>query len=290
MIERIDIEGDEVKTLKIRRVMVLYIHYAFLLLFAAGCANPYQINYLSTVQKWPGDVTNRLLKPKGPPKLVTTEDVKKDARTLLESGYVLLGKAKFRDRKLDESLALQQGKAVGAWLVLVASKYVNTVTESMPFNQWTPDQTTITSETTQIQHDPRKPPETIQKQTVQTVQGELQTTYVPENVAYYDYSAAFWAKTKPSILGVLVQPLSDDLKKQYETNKGVGVFVVINGSPAFNADILKGDLLMSLAGEEIVTPDQFFDIVNRHAGQAVELGLIRDGKSMTVQLRLNRNE
>jgi C-terminal processing protease CtpA/Prc len=282
-------EGAEVETLKIPRVMVFYISCAFFLLFAAGCANPYQINYLSTVQKWPGDVTQRLLKPEGPPKLVTTEDVKKDSRTLLESGYVLLGKANFRDKKLDESLALQQGKAVGAWMVLVAKKYVNTVTESVPFNQWAPDQTTITSETTQIQRDPEKPLETIQKQTVQTVQGELQTTYVPENVEYYDYSAAFWAKAKPPILGVLVQPLSDEQKKLYETNKGVSVFVVVNGSPAFNADILKGDLLMSLAGEEIIMPDQFFDIVNRHAGQAVELGLIRDGKSMTVQLRLNRD-
>jgi hypothetical protein len=290
MVIRIDIEGAEVNPLKTRRVMILFVNCAFLLLFAAGCANPYRINYLSTVQKWPGDVANRLSKPEGPPKLVTTEDVKKDAQTLLESGYVLLGKAKFRDKKLDESLALQQGKAVGAWVVLVANKYVNTVTESVPFSQWTPDQTTITSETTQIRHDSEKPPETIQRQTVQTVQGELQTSYVPENVEYYDYSACFWAKAKPPILGVLVQPLGDDLKKKFETNKGVSVFVVINGSPAFNADILKGDLLMSLAGEEITTPDQFFDIVARHAGQTVDLGIIRGDKSVDIRLKLNRDE
>src|SRR5438552_328958 len=92
----------------------------FVLLLASGCENPYHKNYLSTIQKWPGGVASRVLKPQGPPKLVTSTNMKEDAHSLLEDGYVLLGRAKFRGAKLDESQALEQGQAVGAWLALVA--------------------------------------------------------------------------------------------------------------------------------------------------------------------------
>ncbi|HEY5039206.1 MAG TPA: PDZ domain-containing protein [bacterium] len=277
------------KTNRTNRIPILKISCAVFIFLAAGCENPYRKNYLSTVEKWPGAVATRLLKPPEPPKLVTSTDMKEDSQALLESGYVLLGRSTFRDTKLDETMALQQGQAVGAWVVMTAHKYVSTSTESVPFGQWTPDQTTVTTQTTQVQRDPSKPPVDIQQQTVQTVQGQYQTTYVPVNVDYYDYSASFWAKTKPSLIGVLVQPLTDDLKKSYQTNKGVLVKVVIRDSPAYNADVLKGDALMNLAGEEIRTPDQFFDIVTRHAGQKAALDLVRDGRDMTVQLTLNRD-
>jgi C-terminal processing protease CtpA/Prc len=278
------------KNMKIRRTHILQAACAVLLLYTVGCENPYRKNYLSTVEKWPGGVSQRLLKPQGSPRLVTSADVKKDAQSMLESGYTLLGRAKFRDRKLDESLAVEQGESVGAWVVLVESKYVSTVTESVPFGQWIPDQTTITTEDTLVQHDPRKPPVVIQKQTVQTVQGEYQTTFVPQNVEYYDYSATFWAKTRRPLIGVLVQSLTDDLKKVLETNKGVVVKVVVRDSPAFNADVLKGDVLMKLAGEEIRSPDQFFDIVSRNAGKKVVLDLFRNGRDVQIQFQLNRDE
>jgi C-terminal processing protease CtpA/Prc len=233
-------------------------------------------------------VASRVLKPEGEPKLVTSNNMKNDSHSLLEDGYVLLGRAKFRDPKLDESQAIEQGKSVGAWVILVSHQYVNTVTESVPFNQWTPDQTTVTEENAQIQHDPNKPPVTVQKQTVQTVQGQFQTTYVPVNMDYYEYSATFWAKAKPSPIGVLVEPLSDDQKKQLQTNKGVVVEVVIRGTPAYEADVLKGDILTSLADEQIQTPDQFFDIVARHRGETVNLILSRDGQAKTLSLTLSR--
>ncbi len=276
------------KTTDIRPSLRISPWCALILLFASGCENPYHKNYLSTIQKWPGGVASRVLKPEDEPKLVTSNNMKSDSHSLLEDGYVLLGRAKFRDPKLDESEALEQAKAVGAWMVLVSHQYVNTVTESVPFSQWTPDQTTVTEQTAQIQRDPNKPPVTLQNQTVQTVQGQFQTTYVPVNMDYYEYSATFWAKAKPSPIGVLVEPLTDDQRKQLQTNKGVMVEVVIRGTPAYEADVLKGDVLMSLADEQIQTPDQFFDIVGRHQGEPVILILVRDGQAKTLSLTLSR--
>jgi predicted metalloprotease with PDZ domain len=146
----------------------------------------------------------------------------------------------------------------------------------------------VTQENALVQTDPNKPPVTIQKQTVQTAEGQFQTTYVPVNTDYFDYSASFWAKAKPSPIGVLVDDLTDQLRKEYQTNKGVVVEVVVRGTPAFNADVLKGDILVSLAGEEIQGEDQFFDVVSRHTGETVDLNLIRDGQAKTLSLTLTK--
>jgi S1-C subfamily serine protease len=123
---------------------------------------------------------------------------------------------------------------------------------------------------------------------VQTAEGQFQTTYVPVNTDYYEYSATFWAKVKPSPIGVLVDPLSEDQKKELQSNKGVVVDWVVRGTPAYNADVLKGDILVSLAGEEIQTPEQFFDIVYRHPGETVDLNLIREGQGKTLSLTLSK--
>lgn len=276
------------KKIKFRRFEILKLSCGLLFVLTSGCVNPYKNNYLSTLQKWPGAVSDSILKPAGPPRLLTSANMKKDAQAMLETGFVLMGRAKFRNEQLDENLALQQAQAIGAWVVLVSDKYVGTETQSVPIADWTPDQTTTTTEDVQVQRDPNKPPVDIQRQVTQTTPGQLQISYVPENVDYYDYSATFWGKTKPSLMGVLVQPLSADLKQTYQTNKGVVVKIVIQKSPAYNANVLEGDVLMSLAGEDIETPDQFFDILSRHAGQSVALNLFRNGQAQTIQLTLNQ--
>ena len=276
------------KTFKAHWSAILQISCAVFIFFSAGCGNPYKKNYLSTLQKWPSAVSDSILKPVGPPQLLTSDNMKNDAKSMLETGFVLLGRAKFQEEKLDESMALQQAQAIGAWVVLVSNKYVGTETQSVPIGEWTPDQTTTTTENVQIQRDPNKPPVDIQRQVTQTTPGQLQITYVPVSVDYYDYSATFWAKAKPSPIGVLVQPLTVVLKKTYQTNKGVVVKIVVQKSPAYNANVLEGDVLVSLAGEDIETPDQFFDLISRNAGKTVDLNLIRNGQPLTISIKLDQ--
>ena len=55
---------------------------------------------------------------------------------------------------------------------------------------------------------------------------------LPYSVDRYDYAATFWAKSKLLPLGVHVNDLTDDLRKQLGSNRGVVVNVVVKGSPA----------------------------------------------------------
>ncbi|HUO58025.1 MAG TPA: PDZ domain-containing protein [bacterium] len=252
----------------------------------SGCGNPYRENYLSTLEKRNKDELSRLLPPSHPPTLVTSNDLKDDSIRMRENGYLLIGRSKFHSAPVDERQALDQAKQVGAEVVLVNHKYVNSVTESVPMSEYIPGQQVSHQETTVVQQGDATPT-VIQKQSNTTVQGEFHTTFVDQNVDYYEYAATFWAKAKPSLLGVLVKALDDKAKAQIGSNKGVLVRVVVKDSPAYDADILRDDILLNLGGEVIRDPDQFFDLVQRNEGKEVPLILYRAGQELTVNVKIN---
>lgn len=257
-----------------------------LLLMVAGCLNPYREHYLSTVQKWPAAITERVLTPTGDPQIVSSTDMKADAHHMLQYGYVLLGKSHFKSQQVDEGQALDQARQIGAWVVMVSDQYIGTKTVSVPIVNWTPPTTTTTVVDVQRGGDGNRPPHDVQKVITQTDPGQMNVNYVPEDVDYYKYAATFWAKTKPSPIGVLVGPLTDAEKQTYQTNLGVVVKVVIEQSPAYMANVLEGDVLTGLAGESITSVDQFYDIVNRNLGKAVSLDIIRNGQPQSPSIQL----
>ncbi|HEY5039920.1 MAG TPA: PDZ domain-containing protein [bacterium] len=81
-------------------------------------------------------------------------------------------------------------------------------------------------------------------------------------------------------------PAANDPLKPAPTQNGLLVKIVITNSPAYYVGIHEGDLLTSLAGEQLATADQFFDVVSRNAGQKVALVLI--GVSLTILAVFNK--
>lgn len=260
----------------------------FLMLgLTAGCSNPYHENYLSTLEKRNKEELSRILPPSGPPKLVTSNDLKADSLRMRENGYLLVGRVTFRSSPVDEAQSLDQAKKIGAEVVLVNHKYVNSATESVPIEQWIPGQQIDHNETTVVDNGSATPT-VIQKQSSTTVQGEFRTAYVEQNMDYYDYSATFWAKAKPSLFGVLVRALDDKTKAAIGSNKGVLVRAVVKDSPAFEADILRDDVILSLGNDMVRDPDQFFDLMKNHEGEEVPVGIYRAGSNMTVNVKIGR--
>jgi hypothetical protein len=102
-------------------------------------------------------------------------------------------------------------------------------------------------------------------------------------------SPEFWAKSKPPPLGVHVNDLTDHLRKEIRSNRGVVVEVVVKGSPAFDADIMHGDIITRTNDEVISDAQSFGTIVGRYAGQEVILQTYRDGQAHDVPVRLNRS-
>ncbi|MEG3181050.1 Do family serine endopeptidase [Sphingomonas sp. LT1P40] len=88
-------------------------------------------------------------------------------------------------------------------------------------------------------------------------------------------------------LGVGIQPLTEDLAKSFGVPKGRGELIsrVEPGEAAAKAGIKQGDVITKVDGKD-VTPDTTLSYLaaNLRPGTKVPMELIRDGKTVTVQL------
>lgn len=95
------------------------------------------------------------------------------------------------------------------------------------------------------------------------------------------------ATVQRGYLGVGIQPLSEDLAKSFGVPKGKGELVsrVEPGEAAAKAGIKQGDIITKVDGKD-VTPDQTLSFLTASVrpGTRVPIELVRDGKTMTLQL------
>ncbi|MFZ1947263.1 MAG: PDZ domain-containing protein [bacterium] len=95
-------------------------------------------------------------------------------------------------------------------------------------------------------------------------------------------------------LGVMLQPLTDDISQAMSLEKGTtGVLVadVVGGSPAEAAQIAKGDVIVEIDGKSIESPDDAIAKVKSMApGDAIKLVVLRDGKREVVTATLGQRD
>ena len=86
-------------------------------------------------------------------------------------------------------------------------------------------------------------------------------------------------------LGVMVQPLGDELAKQFglKAREGVLVAEVTADSPAAKAGMKPGDVIVEFAGKAVATPQELQSAVERSpGGKPQTIAIVRDGKRMTL--------
>ncbi len=256
-----------------------------ILLVVCACANPFRKSYTSSLERWPSGEVGRLLAPEGPAKIVTSNDMRRDAIRMMEDGYLLLGRSVFRSPEVDPKLARKVSEEIGASVILVAQRHATSLTEAVPMSVWIPDREITTTETGVVQGGPNAG-QMWERETTKVIEGEFRTQYIPETTDYYDYAATYWAKSKPPIFGVLVAALDERERQQLQSNRGVSVRAVIRRSPAFQSDILRGDILTRIADLDVFDPDQFFDAVVANQGKKVALEYFRNGEKKTIAVQL----
>ena len=90
-------------------------------------------------------------------------------------------------------------------------------------------------------------------------------------------------------LGVIIQPLTSDLAKQFGLKPGEGALVadVAAGSPAAKIGLKAGDVIVEFAGKAVSTPQELQAIVEQAAiGRDQSLAVLRDGKRIELTVRL----
>jgi S1-C subfamily serine protease len=90
-------------------------------------------------------------------------------------------------------------------------------------------------------------------------------------------------------LGVSLQRLEGGLAEALNMQEDSGVLVgqVMDGSPAEDAGLKSGDIVVALDGEKVDTPSTLRRAVGKHGVEdEVEIEYLRDGKSATVRAKL----
>ena len=88
-------------------------------------------------------------------------------------------------------------------------------------------------------------------------------------------------------LGVMIQPLTDELARHFGVKAREGVLVagVTPGSPAAKAGLQAGDVIVTFAGKAVSTPQELQGSVEQAAiGRQQSLAIVRDGKPRTLNV------
>ena len=99
------------------------------------------------------------------------------------------------------------------------------------------------------------------------------------------------AKKSNAWLGVYTQSVDRDISDAFELDIDYGAIVneVLGDSPADEAGIKDGDVIISFDGQKVWDQDDLLDFLeDKRAGESVELELFRDGKSVTVKVELGK--
>ncbi len=89
-------------------------------------------------------------------------------------------------------------------------------------------------------------------------------------------------------LGIAMQPLTADLKKQFKVEQGVLISEVMKGDPADDGGLKPGDVILKIGEKEVRTPhDVQFAVLTYRPGDKVRFLIDRGGqrKSLTVVAR-----
>jgi serine protease Do len=90
-------------------------------------------------------------------------------------------------------------------------------------------------------------------------------------------------------LGVSIQPITPELAKSFNLSGREGALVasVIEGSPAEQAGLKPGDVIVRYDGKAVESPRALSTLVAATAsGRAVEVGVIRDGRTQPVRVTI----
>lgn len=96
-------------------------------------------------------------------------------------------------------------------------------------------------------------------------------------------------KVSRGFLGIALQPLTEDLAKEFKIDGGAGVLVaeVTSKSPAEKAGLQVGDVVVEVSGKKVEGPRELqLMVAGINPGSKIEVKIVREGQPKTVTVEL----
>ena len=87
-------------------------------------------------------------------------------------------------------------------------------------------------------------------------------------------------------LGVIQRELNDADRKLINSNHGVTTVATIINSPAFNADIIPGDIITAIDNVPVSGSESFGHYIDTHRNTRVTITLVRKGETLNKSVQL----
>ncbi len=266
-------------------------------LMQTGCAtNPIAKNYQSFMDRMPPSLQQRLLPPSQTPRLFTasSESYTNEVRRLTENGYALVGVSRFAGSNPSDRQVVDYAKSIGADAALWDASFSGTEQGMRPLMRYEPGKTTTTTRSGSANVNVYGGGEsasangTYSGQSTTTTPGEIKTQYVPYQKDVYAHLISFWRRARPGALGVRCAILPDELRTTLKRNTGAYVTEVVIDSPAFKANILRGDTIIQLGEIPISSPQDLNNQLAQLLGQKVTTKILREGKVLEIPVQMNK--
>lgn len=260
-----------------------------LALLLGSCANPYAQFFNPSPTPVPPDRVDAAAAA-APAIYNYSANPDADAQAMMENGFGYLGASSFNTgQRVTKSELLDQAKKVGAAAILVKSQFTNSVSSAIPFSVYHPGQL-VTSNTNgnfnAYNNSGGSAYGNYSGTTTTQLPGQTSTTYIPYTVNRFNYMATYWVKLKPPRLGVGVVDLPQDVRQRLQRNTGAMINFVVNGSPAFKANLLRSDIITSCNGTDVTDAKQFLSTLAESSNE-LQLVVLRGNESKTIQVTTN---
>lgn len=228
-----------------------------------------------------------LLKDNEEPQLYQSNNMEEDGTKIISKGYVPFAYSSFNGPFENIENAKKQAKTVGAHIVLVKSDYTDTANVSralvMPDNRTTYSSGNINMNTN---YNNNRYGYTGNSNTYGNYYGSS-TTYGTQVVPYstsirrYNQEAVYFIKidiSKYPLGTIKSEEITREERIKIGTN-GIKVKYILNNSPAYNSDLLIGDIIVKIDGEEIKNLAQSGEVMKKYdnyKGKSI-LTVYRDG-------------
>lgn len=249
-----------------------------LCLLSVGCGNPFTTFYT------PVDSTLRVKSDRNPER-IKGSDANEDYLNMLENNWDYVGYSSFTaGGGIDWDDAIAQAKKIGASAVIFYNpKFESSSSGAIPIT--TPNVTRSYSTANATAYGSGGTVSAYGTGTTTTYGS--QTTMIPYTVNRYSYMVTYWDKRRqPWVLGAFYQDLSRETRTAIGSNKGVILIAVIKGSPAFQADLLRGDIIKDIEGEEVLDMQRMYYLLDKFSGRAVSFTVLRRGIEQKITVIL----
>lgn len=208
--------------------------------------------------------------------------------SMIEKGFQRVGHSNFNAGNINENGVIIQAKKVHASVILMYSKFSHTESGILPLTL--PDSQTSNTYSSGSVYGSGGGYANYSESSTTTTNGST-TTYIPYNTDRYFYYASYWVKIKtPFSFGIFSRDLSPETRRKLGRNNGRLILAVLKNGPAWDANILIGDILIKIGDIEIGGLESLEKLVKKFGGHEVQVELIRDGKIIKKLVKFNKSK